>query len=280
MRKALSDPKRRWTTAMEEEGGGVRAAGLKPLLNNTSAEEMRTLSMANPKCEHFWNEVLQNAALATGVGPSAHESEACFQPKPALKESPVWVSSLDSGTRLMASVDCRYDYAFQFDEVPEKPLRTTRHQRMRGRAFHRVAEVRQRQQVSLRNAARRLGVSIAEVRRQERAESDLTLSQLLRWQQVLSVPVGELLVEAEGQLAGPVLERARMIRLMKTAAAIRDRTRGTATGRLVDMIIEQLVELMPEVEGVTAWPESGQQRRLDELGRTACFPVADELFGP
>ncbi|MDA1040801.1 MAG: helix-turn-helix transcriptional regulator [Planctomycetota bacterium] len=180
----------------------------------------------------------------------------------------------------MASVDCRYDYAFQFDEVPEKPLRTTRHQRMRGRAFHRVAEVRQRQQVSLRNAARRLGVSIAEVRRQERAESDLTLSQLLRWQQVLSVPVGELLVEAEGQLAGPVLERARMIRLMKTAAAIRDRTRGTATGRLVDMIIEQLVELMPEVEGVTAWPESGQQRRLDELGRTACFPVADELFGP
>ena len=110
--------------------------------------------------------------------------------------------------------------------------------------------------------------------------SDLTVSQLLRWQQVLEVPVAELLVEAEGQLAGPVLERSRMVRLMKTAAAIRERTRGTAAARLVTMLIEQVVELMPEVEGVTPWPGAGQPRRRDDFGRAAECPMPDAFFRP
>jgi transcriptional regulator with XRE-family HTH domain len=184
----------------------------------------------------------------------------------------------------MATVDYSPDCDFEFDDPPRKPVQPSRgivpgRQPVR-RALHRIADVRRQQGVSLRNAARRLGVSIGEVRRQERNASDLTLSQLLRWQQVLEVPVAELLVEAEGQLAGPVLERSRMVRLMKTAAAIRERTRGTATARLVTMLIEQVVELMPEVEGVTPWPESGQPRRRDDFGRAAQFPVPDELFRP
>lgn len=183
----------------------------------------------------------------------------------------------------MATVDCSHDCDFEFDDPPQESVglgggRTPRQPRRRG--LHRLAEVRQQQQVSLRNVARRLGISITEARRQEQAGSDLSLSQLLRWQQVLDVPVAELLVEAEGQLAGPVLERSRMVRLMKTAAAIRERTRGTATERLVTMLVEQLVELMPEVEGVTPWPDSGQSRRLDDFGRTARYPVPDDLFGP
>jgi transcriptional regulator with XRE-family HTH domain len=190
--------------------------------------------------------------------------------------------SFFSGTRAMATVDCSPDCDFECDDPPPKPVPASRgiaaRQQPRCRFLHRIATVRRQQQVSLRNVARRLGLSLTEVRRQERPESDLTLSQLLRWQQILDVPVAELLVEAEGQLAGPVLERSRMVRLMKTAAAIRERTRGTPTDRLVTMLIEQVVELRPEVEGVTPWPESGQPRRLDDVGRTARFPVPDELF--
>jgi transcriptional regulator with XRE-family HTH domain len=184
----------------------------------------------------------------------------------------------------MATVDCPPDCEFVFADPPPKSVRRGRgiepRRQARRRGLHRIAAVRQQQQVSLRNAARRLGLSLTDVRRQELPDSDLTLSQLLRWQQVLEVPVGELLVEAEGQLAGPVLERSRMVRLMKTAAAIRERTRGTSADRLVAMLIEQLVELMPEVECVTPWPESGQPRRLDDYGRTARYPVPDELFRP
>ena len=183
----------------------------------------------------------------------------------------------------MATVDCLHDGDCEIDDLPEgfvRPCGGRTSQQTQRRWLHRVAAVRQQQQVSLRSVARRLQLSIAEVRRQEQADSDLTVSQLLRWQQVLNVPLAELLVEADGQLAGPVLERSRMVKLMKTAAAIREQTRATPTARLVAMLIEQLVELMPEVEGVTPWPESGQPRRLDDLGRTGRFPVPDEVFRP
>ena len=88
-------------------------------------------------------------------------------------------------------------------------------------AYHRIADVRRQQGVTLRNVARRLGVPLPVVRRQEQSDCDMRLSELLRWQEVLEVPVAELLVEGDGQLSGPVLARSRMVKLMKTAAAIR-----------------------------------------------------------
>ena len=148
----------------------------------------------------------------------------------------------------------------------------------RGRRMHRIAEVRQQQGVTLRNVARRLGMSLPVVRRQEEADCDLRLSDLHRWQQVLDVPVAELLVEGDGQLSGPVLERSRMVKLMKTAAALRERTAGTATGRLVDMLVNQILEIMPELADVTPWHTVGQRRTLDDLGRAARSTIPDETF--
>jgi transcriptional regulator with XRE-family HTH domain len=144
--------------------------------------------------------------------------------------------------------------------------------------LHRVADVRRRQGVTLRNVARRLGVPLAVVRRQEQADCDLRLSELHRWQQVLDVPVAELLVESEGQLSGPVLERSRMVKLMKTAAAIRERTAGTAIGRMVEMLVEQILEIMPELSDVTPWHTVGQRRTLDDVGRTAQTLVSEDVF--
>jgi len=144
--------------------------------------------------------------------------------------------------------------------------------------LHRIAEVRQRQGVTLRNVARRLGVPLPVVRRQEKADCDLRLSDLLRWQEVLEVPVAELLVEAEGQLSGPVLERSRMVKLMKTVAAIREQCGDATVGRLVAMLVEQILEIMPELADVTPWHSVGQRRTRDELGRTARAVVPEELF--
>jgi len=146
------------------------------------------------------------------------------------------------------------------------------------RRMHRIADVRHRQGVTLRNVARRLGVEMAVVRRQEQPECDLRISEVMRWQEVLEVPIAELLVEGEGQLSGPVLERSRMVKLMKTAAALREGTRGTPTGRVVDMLVDQILEIMPELADVTPWNTVGQRRTLDDVGRTALCALPEDIF--
>jgi transcriptional regulator with XRE-family HTH domain len=146
------------------------------------------------------------------------------------------------------------------------------------RLMHRIADVRQRQGVTLRNVARRLGLELSIVRRQEQPDCDLRISDVMLWQEVLEVPIAELLVEADGQLSGPVLERSRMVKLMKTAAALRERTRGTPTGRIVEMLVDQILEIMPELADVTPWNTVGQRRTLDDVGRTAACVVPEEIF--
>jgi len=155
-----------------------------------------------------------------------------------------------------------------------KPRTAARQQKR----LHRLADVRQQQGVTLRNVARRLGVEISVVRRQEQETCDLRISDLLGWQEVLEVPIAELLVEAEGQLSGPVLERSRMVKLMKTAAAIREQTDGTATHRLANMLIGQILEIMPELQDVSPWHHAAQRRTLDDVGRAGRNVVSDEVF--
>jgi len=147
------------------------------------------------------------------------------------------------------------------------------------KSLHRIAEVRQRQGVTLRNVARRLGVEMSVVRRQEQPDCDVRVSDLMKWQEVLEVPVSELLVESEGQLSGPVLERARMVKLMKTAAAIREQaTAATGLRRMADMLVEQVLEIMPELADVTPWHHVGQRRTLNDVGRTGSCLVSEDLF--
>jgi hypothetical protein len=105
------------------------------------------------------------------------------------------------------------------------------------------------------------------LRAQENEANDLHISDLLKWQKALDVPVSELLVEPETQLSRPIMERARMIRLMKTAAAILERSNSPSIRRMAQMLVSQLVEIMPELEHVGPWHSVGQRRSLNELGR-------------
>jgi transcriptional regulator with XRE-family HTH domain len=115
--------------------------------------------------------------------------------------------------------------------------------------------------------AKRLGKSITEVRDQENERRDLLLSELYAWRAALDVPLSELLREPDDSLSSQVLDRARMLRVMKTAQALRGQAKTKAQRRLAETLVEQLVDLMPELRSVPAWPSVGQRRKSDEMGR-------------
>jgi len=146
------------------------------------------------------------------------------------------------------------------------------------RPLHRLGEVRRLQGVTRRTIARRLCTDLATVKAQEQPTADMLLSNLYAWQEVLDVPVGELLVETEEPLSAPVLKRAQLVRLMKTAAAIVERTQQPAVRRMAQMLVEQLCEIMPELEGVSPWHTIGRRRTQDELGQAALRRLSTDAF--
>src|SRR3954463_15825778 len=146
------------------------------------------------------------------------------------------------------------------------------------RPLHRVADVRRRQGISVRSAARRMHTSIDQVRRQEEPEHDMLLSELVRWQKALDVPLADLLVETDGPLSEPIMTRARLLRIMKTVRAIKETATSSSIQRFATMLEQQLVELMPELKDVAAWHSIGQRRSPDEVGRTAERILPDNFF--
>lgn len=147
----------------------------------------------------------------------------------------------------------------------------------RDRPLHRLAEVRQQQGVTLRNVARRMRVDLKTVRVQEEALSNLTLTQLYAWQQVLDVPVADLLVDDEGPLSPAVKQRAQLVRVMKTAVAMLEQCDSSKTKRMAQTLIDQLLDIMPELKEVGAWHTVGQRRTVNEIGRIGSQTVPDDF---
>ncbi len=145
------------------------------------------------------------------------------------------------------------------------------------RPWHRIAEVRHQQGVSIRSMTRKLGITAEEVVRQEDPTCDMTLSQLCQWQQALEVPLANLLIDLDAPLSGPVITRARLLRVMKTVQAIKVGAKDSSTQRMAAMLAEQLLEVMPEFAEVTGWHTVGQRRTQDEVGRVAERPVPDNF---
>lgn len=147
-----------------------------------------------------------------------------------------------------------------------------------GKPLHRIRTVRLQQGVSLRSAARQTGTDIRQLRLQEQETTDLRISDLRKWQKSLDVPLTELLVESDEPLSRPVMERARLVRIMKTVAAIQERTQSASIRRMAQMLAEQLTEVMPELKEVGAWHNYGQRRSLDEYGAVVQRRLSDSLL--
>lgn len=147
-----------------------------------------------------------------------------------------------------------------------------------GVRWHRLEQVRRQQGVSLRRVARALKIDMHEARRQEQSSTDLRLSDLYAWQKVLDVPLADLLAEGSESLSAPVLERARLLKLMKTAAAIHEKSENGSIHRMAEMLIGQLLEIMPELAGVSPWHVVGQRRTLEDYGRVVERRLSDGVW--
>lgn len=139
--------------------------------------------------------------------------------------------------------------------------------------YHRIAEVRGEQGVSLRSVSRRTGLEIRVLKHQEDPCTNLTLQELHVWQRALDVPLSDLLIDSNSRLSQPVQQRAKLVKIMKTAAAIQEVSTSPRVNRLVAMLKEQLEDLMPELKEVSAWPNYGQRRAPNQLGKIGETPI-------
>jgi transcriptional regulator with XRE-family HTH domain len=142
--------------------------------------------------------------------------------------------------------------------------------------LQKLGAARRRQGLSVRCVAQRLGRTVSEICAQEEENADIFLSELYRWQSALEVPIDELLHDPQDTLSPRVLTRARLLRVMKTAIAIRRQARSEAERRLARLLIEQLLEIMPELKEVAGWPAVGHRRAANELGRIGENPISED----
>ena len=138
--------------------------------------------------------------------------------------------------------------------------------------FHRAREVRLQQGVSVRSMARRLNLDARSYKRLEDPSTDLSLSELMMIQKALDVPLVDLLVD-RNSLSRPVEERAKLVKTMKTAVALRETKSTPRVERMARMLCEQLVDLMPELQEVSGWPKFGARRGENALGKALCQPI-------
>ena len=144
--------------------------------------------------------------------------------------------------------------------------------------FHRLRTVRRQEGVSLRTVARRMGRDMRSVREEEDESHDLRISEIYEWQRALDVPLVDLLVDPGTPLSRPVFERAQLLRLMKTAAAIASQSGNEEIQRLARTMVNQLIDIMPELQGVTPWHRFGKRRSHNDYGRTAERCVSEDLI--
>jgi transcriptional regulator with XRE-family HTH domain len=144
------------------------------------------------------------------------------------------------------------------------------------KGLQKLNSARRRQGLSIRCIAQRLGRTVSEVRAQEDERADMLVSELYRWQAALEVPVEELLAEPEDSLSSMVSVRAQLLKVMKTAMAMRRQARSEGERRLARLLTEQLLEIMPELKEVAGWPAVGHRRRADEVGRIGENPISDD----
>lgn len=190
------------------------------------------------------------------------------------------VEPIESGTTEAAALAPIAAQASDVVSVPRPAAECSppSNDRLNDRPLHRLREVREQQGLALRRVAQLMGVESRVLRREELPTTDIPLSRLYQWQQALDVPVAELLVDSASMLSAPVLARARLVRIMKTVTALKEKAAHTALRASVDSLEQQMLEIMPELSGIHPWQAVGQRRSLEEFGRIAERPYSTDAW--
>jgi hypothetical protein len=147
-----------------------------------------------------------------------------------------------------------------------------------GARRHRIDEVLQEEGVTMRSIALRMGITTSEARTEADPKADLSLSVLHRWQAALNVPIADLLTAPNLSLSPAIEIRARLLKSMRTVRSLQLHVDDEVGQSLAISLAQQLMELMPELKEVSAWPAVGCRRSLDELGAIVDRTMPDEFF--
>lgn len=180
-------------------------------------------------------------------------------------------------------VDCTPAAAKSCSSHPAHTWETNRHPATAdkpkpAKALHRIAEIRKQQGISERTVAKRLNVDVKRYREMEDPNYDLSLSELHALQGALEVPLVDLL-EDRNTLSRPVEERAKLVKIMKTAVAMREAQVNPRVTRMAEMLCEQLADLMPELAEVSGWPQFGARRGASAIGKALQQPIDTSQLG-
>ena len=135
------------------------------------------------------------------------------------------------------------------------------------RQWHRVRTVREREQVSVNALARRTKLKESVLEQIENEGFDMPVSMLYRLAEGLRVPINELLLQREGTSSDPIRQRACLLRIARTAHTILAKCRHKTTRHLAQTLVDQLIELMPELAEAGTWPEVGKRRSPTDVPR-------------
>ena len=69
-----------------------------------------------------------------------------------------------------------------------------------------------------------------------------------------------------------------MLKIMKSARSLVEASHPGPAKRMAENLVEQLLDLMPELKEVSPWHSVGQRRSLDEMGRIAEQPLGDPSY--
>lgn len=150
---------------------------------------------------------------------------------------------------------------------------------MENQPNHRLQEARIRAGVTLRALSSRTGIPLRRLQRQE-ASNDVSLNDLLRWQEALGVPLAELVDGPNDELAEMNRVRAGLVKIMRSVRSLQQTKLSEPQEAFVENLQTTLQTLMPELDAVRSWPVYGERRSTRSLPRIESNVISTAVWCP